>query len=478
MLPTTLRARALFVFLASVACQVTTTYGTTGATTLKGDVIYFPHDGPQVAVKELRERRNWLEGSDMKVVLVGPDGEHDNLANWLLARNVLRVRPRVVFNHLTVRDKLDRAMRDPEAPNPNASYPNAVTPMLSYEDVCEILDGLQYKDRSPLVDSARVIANGVACGVEAVQQAVSDDVARVRDPDAASTMSRVALLPSGSSCEDATAARLRAVQEMRLAMEGGSRGGGDGGGEDDDGGDADDGGGDGDAGWSGADPPPARVPRSRNPHSEFEHNGLHLMELFRTVFPLMRYELEPVASNTGAEVERRGRWYPLTAHGSLTDKQTRHLLLQFTNVAACNSALIFVLANQKRRHAVLRAVAARVKHSAFEPFAEGAREPVLSHARRPEPEPVRAHSAHRHTRALALRLSSPLRSLPGMFFSVIAQSSTRTASTRGCATLCLIRRVGRPKRSPMRCCRCSRWSARRSRGAVWNAAASSGKYSG
>ena len=86
--------------------------------------------------------------------------------------------------------------------------------------------------------------------------------------------------------------------------------------------------------------------RKDDPISEFTENGLHLMELFRPVFPLLRFE----------EQEEKVMSWPLTAHGSLTDAQTRHLLLQFTTVAARNAGLIFVLANQKQRHSVIRSV--------------------------------------------------------------------------------------------------------------------------
>ena len=59
---------------------------------------------------------------------------------------------------------------------------------------------------------------------------------------------------------------------------------------------------------------------------------------------------------------------PLTANGTLTDAETSHLLLQFMTVAANDAALIFVLANQKQRHSVIRSVKSRVKSTAFEEF--------------------------------------------------------------------------------------------------------------
>ena len=77
--------------------------------------------------------------------------------------------------------------------------------------------------------------------------------------------------------------------------------------------------------------------------SEFHANGLKLSRLF-------------------ADGTERVDSFPLRANGTLTDVQMRHLLLQFSSVAAVKSARIFVLAMQKQRSAVLRSIAARVKH--------------------------------------------------------------------------------------------------------------------
>ena len=62
------------------------------------------------------------------------------------------------------------------------------------------------------------------------------------------------------------------------------------------------------------------------------------MRLFRGVFPLMRHSEEAREDGT-SKVES----WPLNANGSLSDRQTRHLLLQFSAVAAQEQALIFVL---------------------------------------------------------------------------------------------------------------------------------------
>ena len=79
-----------------------------------------------------------------------------------------------------------------------------------------------------------------------------------------------------------------------------------------------------------------RAPRSSLPCSEFDRNGLNLMVMFRTVFPLMWH------SDTES-----GPW---SNRGTISTAQTRHLFLQFTNVASRTPALAFVLANQTQRH--------------------------------------------------------------------------------------------------------------------------------
>ena len=49
-----------------------------------------------------------------------------------------------------------------------------------------------------------------------------------------------------------------------------------------------------------------------------------------------------------------------------TDSLLPSLRVQFTNTAAQTAPLIFVLANQKQRHSVVRAVSARVQNESFE----------------------------------------------------------------------------------------------------------------
>lgn len=65
---------------------------------IKGDTIYFPHDGPKEAAATLRERAAWLRGADYRVLFVGADDKHDKLAQWLLKRNDIQVCPHRCHN--------------------------------------------------------------------------------------------------------------------------------------------------------------------------------------------------------------------------------------------------------------------------------------------------------------------------------------------------------------------------------------------
>ena len=101
---------------------------------------------------------------------------------------------------------------------------------------------------------------------------------------------------------------------------------------------------------------PARVPRGAEPSSEFEQNGLILMELFRRAFPVIRHIED--------------EFFPLNSKGTIPTKQMRHALLQFTCVAARMPHLIFLHANQVQRHAVLHTVVARASQEDFIEFTD------------------------------------------------------------------------------------------------------------
>ena len=327
-----------------VVAKVTTRFGVRSNGALKGDVIYFPHDAPDVVARTLEERVDWVRSGEFRVALVGPDGERDKLAGWLKERGVVSARPIVCYNHLAVRAAIDTAME-----NRDENGKPKITDVPDLEMIKVQLDGLS----ASLLDRARHMSGEDTQRVEEGQQAAADDVASVREQD--DSLGRVALLSSSSTANDVLRSAVAAAQCTRQGVE--------------DGADceaADDVAG-GNTEPAAHQAPPAQAPaiatRGKAPLSEFEENGLHLMRLFREVFPLMRFCY--TQQTTGkAKVES----WPIGAHGSLSNKQTRHLLLQFSTVAARNAALIFTLANQKQRHSTVRAVSARVRSDAFDRF--------------------------------------------------------------------------------------------------------------
>ena len=331
-------------------------------------MIYFPHDGPDVATLSLQDRASWAENGGFHVMLVGPDGMRDQLAEWLRGRNVIRARSHVCYNHLVLRSKIDQAMGN-----------RRVRAVPELREIEAVVDGLGERLLSHAVTRHRdgVGSSEADVRVEQLAQADASDIAQVRNEDE-DGISRVALLASELTGTDVMRAEFQAAhatlcqanrsegdlvddgdadddaqEETGDAVEGASSGqdaNGDAGGQQ--------------AQEGGAEAVIARSARGRDPLSEFKENGLHLMELFRHVFPLMRYEYEPQPDGT----ERLKSSSPLDSNGTLTDAATRHLLLQFTTVAANDAALIFVLANQKQRHSVIRSVNSRVKSTAFEEF--------------------------------------------------------------------------------------------------------------
>ena len=311
---------------------------------LKGDVIYFPHDGPQRTAETLTERvESLLGGEEFRLVLVGPEGERDNMVSWMLERSLVHARAHVCYNHLILRRAIDQAMGNP-----------VLTPIPDFAEIQRVLASVHKR----LSTHARHLSTQTAKDIEVRQETETDDIATVRQP--AEELSAVALVSSSAGNADVLRSSVQAVQRAMRGTEGGNDVA-DSTAEDED---------DNISSQENA-VTPGTVARSRNPLNEWRNNGLHLMKLFRDTFPLMRYErCESDVLDEDANGEATYRSWPLTANGTLSNTQTRHLLLQFTTVAATNAALIFVLANQKQRHAVVRSVSARVHNTAFDRFVE------------------------------------------------------------------------------------------------------------
>ena len=104
----------------------------------------------------------WLKGTDFRVAFVGPDGNRDNLMKWLRGRNVVAVRPWVVYNHLAVRAALNEAMGNPEV---------TPAPQSLLADIQTELEGLE----EALRDNMRALSAEHVQEVEASSQAAADD---------------------------------------------------------------------------------------------------------------------------------------------------------------------------------------------------------------------------------------------------------------------------------------------------------------
>lgn len=355
---------------------------------LQGNLIFFPHDAPRAMVNavgqrllHLDDRLDWLLEADVRIALVGEDGCMDNLAQWLMGKNVIRVRPDVCMLHLRVRHALDDAMGN--------AHEIALPSEEHWPSLAERLRTLP----DELLKRAQRIG-GTAAAAERLEQVNQDDVSKTRSPEAADEMSAMALLSSSTS---ASALPRVTLQSMVDAMQtsagqrdvdgtsgssgdGGEDGSGDGTSGSSDGGDE---GGNGEGASSSVlatagatsstttttpDPlkqvtdreRPAHAARSKSACNEFVNNGLHLMHLFRHLIPLMRVRVETKDDGT----QRKLTW-PLKAHGTLSVVQRRHLLTQFTNLFSNSYTVLCVLGNQTQRHAVVGSVAAMAKTDTF-----------------------------------------------------------------------------------------------------------------
>lgn len=290
---------------------------------IKGDTIYFPHDGPKEAAATLRERAAWLRGADYRVLFVGADDKHDKLAQWLLKRNDIQVCPHRCHNYLALYAAIDRAMGNCVDGIPK------VTDAPSFDAVRSELGDIG----AGLVADARHTTTGLAQAVEATAQASADDVAQVANPEEADAFSRVVLLSSSDTLPDSALSRLNAftagltsrggsdhLDPSADAAEGAADAAADGA-ADADAADAASAASQADAAASdesAGDVHVRRAARSDEPLSEFNGNGLNLMRIFRAICPLLRYQ-----ESTRDDGTRHIRSWPLQANGTLSAADTQ-----------------------------------------------------------------------------------------------------------------------------------------------------------
>ena len=157
---------------------------------LKGDVIYFPHKGPEVTGATLHERAQWLrDDGEIVLILDGPDGQPDNLHHWLAQHCIICARPHVVCNHLRVRHALDAVM--------GIAGP---APEIDFDALVKSLDGL-----ADAIIARRRVLSPVAKEAAREQRQESDDIADVRD----ALINHVGVFSASPDADDAAAADLR-----------------------------------------------------------------------------------------------------------------------------------------------------------------------------------------------------------------------------------------------------------------------------
>ena len=154
---------------------------------MKGDLIYFPHDGPKEIHTKLTDTESWkawlterveqTRDCDFRVMLVGPEGKHDKLARWILGHSTIKSQAHRLYNHLRVRRALDVAFGNEPLPE-----------LLSFFELRPFFpdgtgnkppnpDGTPNKPTNEFVTSARKVSSQLASEVEATRQAADDDVA-------------------------------------------------------------------------------------------------------------------------------------------------------------------------------------------------------------------------------------------------------------------------------------------------------------
>jgi len=386
--------------LYSITVKTSSVKGQPGPKTLKGDVIVFLHDGPEEVVRlfgtigdTMQQRVNWVkEGGNFRVICVDDQGDAEN---WLHDNAVLLARPHVVFNHLVIRKKLNDVLKNPDE-GPEPQHEN-----FEQDFVCPM------KDLAELVFSnRRPITSNHAKAADILSQVRASDVAAVRPTDSGGALPSVSLVSSSDQLSaDHPSLYFQSVQEL---LEFGH------------------------TDENHENSPEDEITysnrsdriisgtsrRSLEPKSEFENNGLTVMNLFWNIFPLKWHKPDapkgtqvklhlPFPStfdvtNTCLSLTGEHKFGPLAATGSLSETQRKHLYFQFTTAASNDPILHHFLANQERRHSVLRATN-RVQSASVEKFETLVNEPTFKErleAARLDPKTADAKSLERQLSSL------------------------------------------------------------------------------
>ena len=288
---------------------------------MKGDAIVFLQNVGDVKepIVTSESSKSWIDtmmnsvswvssGGNFQVSLVGPEGEQDNLWEWLNGKNVIVARTAVLYNHSVVRHFLDHHVLgnvDEPSFKPDAS-------------TLPVLESSIQAMRLQMRREAGALTDDLSKAVEMQSQIDADDVAAVRDSDNGGALNYVCVNSSQDETTLNREAYFEKIKKATVSSESGN----------------------------------ATINRSKDPVSEFHQNGVNIMHVWRHVFPLMIVDYKEhrgkVDEESGAKVSR-----PLKAHGTVSVDEATHMFLQHTAVLAQELPLVFYVANQRQRHSVI-----------------------------------------------------------------------------------------------------------------------------
>ena len=289
---------------------------------LDGDVQGIVQTKTESWIEKITEAASWAK-STFKVTLLGPTGVQDNLWQWIIDKNFILARSAVLFNHSRVRHFLDHVVLN------NTFEPKFEPDISKLPELAHVMRDLVENMKL----KATTISDPLSCTVEQITQIDTDDVAAVRDADQGGAFGYVSVV---ESTEVDSSTRPTYFETIRNTTSGATK--------------------------------EAVIHRGENPVNEFVDNGANIMRLFRSHFPLMQldYTGKTTVSSTGSKAPISGGKKvvsrPLQAKGTVTVTDMRHMLLQYPAQIAKELPLIFYLANQTQRHAVLRNTSVRVQH--------------------------------------------------------------------------------------------------------------------
>ena len=152
--------------------QIRTSYGLHVDGYLKGDLIYFPHEGPCEAVLAIEDRAAWIrERGAIQFVLAGEECKSDSLHRWMQATNVVRARPEVCYNHLRMRRRLEVVCGGRTA--------DFDEPLPTFDTLTALLSGMERELADTIEDEDNKLCPR-AMGAERLAQLENSDIAQVR----------------------------------------------------------------------------------------------------------------------------------------------------------------------------------------------------------------------------------------------------------------------------------------------------------